>query len=93
MKKEAFRLSVNFRGRVQGVGFRWSVKETSTCRAVTGYVKNLGDGSVEMVAEGEKAEVERFLDAVEERMSGYVRERTMDGRMGERQFERFEIAY
>lgn len=93
MKKEVFRLSANFRGRVQGVGFRWSVKGTSAGWAVTGYVKNLADGSVEMVAEGERAEVERFLEAVEARMREYVRERTIDGRMGERQFEGFEIAY
>ena len=59
METDCFRLGVKFWGRVQGVGFRWNVKDVSSGYSVTGYVKNLSDGSVEMLAEGEEHEVRR----------------------------------
>ena len=93
MTSEVFRLTVNFRGRVQGVGFRWNVRNESGSFVVTGYVKNLSDGSVEMLVEGEKDEVNRFLTSVENRMRGYVTDRTTAERVGERQFSGFEITY
>jgi acylphosphatase len=86
-------LGVKFWGRVQGVGFRWNVKDVSSGYSVTGYVKNLSDGSVEMLAEGEKEEVLSFLVAVEERMLGYVTDRVQFPRSGVRQFSSFEITY
>jgi acylphosphatase len=50
------------RGRVQGVGFRWFALRRAGEHGVRGYVRNLGDGSVEVVAEGEREALERFLD-------------------------------
>jgi len=93
METDCFRLGVKFGGRVQGVGFRWNVKDVSSEYSVTGYVKNLSDGSVEMLAEGEEEEVLSFLVAVEERMLGYVRDRVQFPRSGVRQFSSFEITY
>lgn len=55
---------VRFEGRVQGVGFRFTTKEIASSFRVTGYVANLPDGSVQLVAEGSKDEVERFLRAI-----------------------------
>jgi len=49
-------------GQVQGVGFRWSTREQATQLGITGYVKNLPDGTVEIVAEGETPNVNQFLD-------------------------------
>ena len=57
---------VFFEGRVQGVGFRWTVKNLARGYDVTGWVKNLPDGRVEMQASGETAEVDAFLEAIEE---------------------------
>lgn len=50
-----------FFGHVQGVGFRYTTRSLARHYAVTGYVRNLSDGSVELIAEGEEAEVRRFL--------------------------------
>lgn len=52
------------RGRVQGVGFRWFVRETARRESVAGWVRNVSDGSVEMVARGDPAAMERFIAAV-----------------------------
>lgn len=57
---------VFYEGRVQGVGFRWSAKNLARGYDVTGWVKNLPDGRVEMQVCGERDEVEAFLEAIEE---------------------------
>ena len=58
------RADVYYSGRVQGVGFRYSVREVACGFEVTGFVRNLPDGRVEMVAEGEEEEVQAFLEAI-----------------------------
>lgn len=60
------RLLVNYSGRVQGVGFRYTVKAITPGFEVTGTVRNLADGRVELLAEGERAELEAFRQAIRE---------------------------
>jgi acylphosphatase len=65
---------VLFSGRVQGVGFRYTTCDVARNFAVTGYVKNLPDGRVELICEGSREESARFVDAVRQAMRGYVGE-------------------
>lgn len=58
------RVTVYYSGRVQGVGFRYSVKRLVCGYEVSGSVENLANGQVKLVAEGEKDELEAFLEAV-----------------------------
>jgi acylphosphatase len=51
------RLHVVVRGQVQGVGFRWFVREAARRRNLAGWVRNLQDGGVEVVAEGPDREI------------------------------------
>ena len=55
---------VLYEGRVQGVGFRFSVKSITTGYDVVGSVRNLIDGRVELEVQGEESEVTEFLEAI-----------------------------
>ena len=72
------RFTVYFSGHVQGVGFRYTTRNVALNHRVAGYVRNLDDGRVEVVAEGEEAELKAFVEAVCESMSGYVKSHTID---------------
>jgi acylphosphatase len=58
---------VVYAGSVQGVGFRYTVRGIARGFPVAGYVRNLPDGRVEVVAEGEEGEVVAFVAAVARR--------------------------
>ncbi len=66
------RYTVHFSGRVQGVGFRYATVGVAAVHPVAGYVRNLPDGRVQMVAEGEAEAIDRLVTAVQERMTGNV---------------------
>ena len=53
---------IHVRGRVQGVGFRWSAAKEARSRGITGYVKNLPDGSVYIEAEGSREQLDFFAE-------------------------------
>jgi acylphosphatase len=57
---------------VQGVGFRYTVRRLASQFAVAGFVQNLRDGRVWLVAEGQRYELERFLGAVRAGMAHYI---------------------
>ena len=60
------RVHVFYAGRVQGVGFRYTVKSLVTGFEVTGTIRNLSDGRVELIAEGAKEELEAFQQGIQE---------------------------
>ena len=87
------RITVHFTGTVQGVGFRYTTCRVAERFSVTGLVRNLPDGSVEMVAEGEDAEVDKFLHAVQQAMSGYLRETQVAESPGTNEYSTFTVAF
>ena len=58
---------VVFRGRVQGVGFRYTTRQIASHYAVTGFVRNVPDGTVEMFIQGEPDEIDNCI-------AGHVRD-------------------
>jgi acylphosphatase len=63
---------VTYGGLVQGVGFRYAAREIASDYAIAGFVRNLSDGNVELVAQGEASVVDAFLAAVARRMHAYI---------------------
>jgi acylphosphatase len=57
-------LQVFYEGRVQGVGFRWTVRHLAKGFEVIGWIRNLIDGRVEMQVSGKEDEVRSFLEAI-----------------------------
>jgi acylphosphatase len=66
-----------YHGRVQGVGFRYVASQTAAEFEVSGYVRNLANGGVELVAEGTKDEVEAYLASISRRMAAYIEDTTV----------------
>ena len=74
------RCIVHYRGRVQGVGFRFTAVRQSKGLSVHGYVKNESDGSVLMDVEGVTADVAELLRRIEMEMSGNIASINLDER-------------
>ena len=85
--------TVFYAGRVQGVGFRYTACQVARGHDVTGFVRNLPDGRVECVAEGESAEIKAFLAEVERTMSGYIKGRTGHSAPASGSFTDFSVRY
>jgi acylphosphatase len=67
-----------FTGLVQGVGFRYTAIRLARRAGVTGWARNLDDGRVEIVAEGDEPVVQHFLDELRDYFSRYVRHVQLD---------------
>lgn len=92
MKRE--RLTNLYTGRVQGVGFRYTVKTVATGFEVTGTVRNLDDGRVELIAEGQRGELEEFLVAIRDSEVGrFIKNEQTNWSEEKNEFRGFEIAH
>ena len=87
------RRQLTYSGNVQGVGFRYTARSIARSYDVVGYVRNLTDGRVELVAEGAADELDRFLDELAEQMSGQIRSVDCDRRPALGEFADFAIRY
>ncbi len=87
------RQEVYFRGRVQGVGFRWTVQRIASRFEVVGYVKNLPDGRVQLVTEGDEQELQSFVDAIQSEMRHYIADIASTKMAAIDEFSGFEIRY
>jgi len=87
------RYTAYFSGHVQGVGFRFTACRVAERYDVTGCVRNLPDGRVEMIAEGRPDQVRAFVEAVHRAMSGYVREVQTSESPATGEFADFGVAF
>jgi acylphosphatase len=70
-------LQLFFEGRVQGVGFRWTVRQIAKGFDVKGSVRNLVDGRVELQVSGDDREVRAFIDAIHQsELRSHIRKTT-----------------
>jgi len=85
-------MHIYYSGRVQGVGFRYTVKTVATGFDVSGIVRNLPDGRVELAAEGAREEGEACRQAIQDaEVGGRVRQEAAAWGEAKNEFRGFEI--
>jgi acylphosphatase len=85
-------MQVVYSGHVQGVGFRYAVRTVAAGFTVTGTVRNLPDGGVELIAEGAKDELAAFRQAIRESgLEHFVRDEAVSWAEAKKEFRGFEI--
>jgi acylphosphatase len=84
---------VHYRGRVQGVGFRYTTREIASQFDVSGYVQNLPDGQVLVVAEGHAAELDSFFGRIQAEMGSYIRSADVVTAPPSNEFESFFVKF
>ena len=85
-------MTVIYTGRVQGVGFRYTSKRVAAGFAVTGVIRNLSDGRVELTVEGLREELEAFRTAIRnEGLAGFIRAEQVTWGSAQNKFRGFEI--
>ena len=88
------RISARYEGRVQGVGFRYTTVSIAGRFRVTGFVRNMPDGDVEMVAEGTEGELTAFLAAIRSSHLGrFIVKESSSWSSPSGEFEEFGVMY
>ncbi len=85
------RRTVRFRGRVQGVGFRQSTREVAARFPVVGFVENLPDGRVLLVAEGSESDIAGFVAAVSGELDRFITGSDIEAGQASGEFTGFSI--
>ena len=90
MKK---RLHVYYEGSVQGVGFRFTVERIASDLDIVGWVKNMPDGKVELLAEGRERQLSELLIQIKDNAPGYISRDIVDWQDDKGEFKDFSIRF
>ncbi len=90
MKK---RIHVIYSGTVHGIGFRFTAERIAVSLNLTGWVRNVPDGTVEVVAEGEEKDIVSFIDKVKMVMEHYIRGTKVNWQEYTGEFNSFNIRF
>ena len=87
------RKTVHFSGTVQGVGFRHTTYQLARGFKLTGYVRNLPDGGVELVVEGAPDQLDGLLDAVKRTLHTYIRDVVCSESPASGEYRGFDVTF
>lgn len=87
------RAHIIYSGRVQGVGFRFTVQRSALKLKLVGWVKNLPNGSVEVMIEGVKESIEQLCKSIEGQFEDYIQNKDIQYTPAQSDFKEFQIAY
>ena len=82
-----------FTGRVQGVGFRFTAHRMACRNQLTGYVRNLSDGTVEMFAQGSAGDIDDCVEDIQQSLIGHVRETRIEEVPPDPRYTDFKITF
>lgn len=82
-----------FTGRVQGVGFRFTVFNIANRYHLTGLVRNLSNGAVEMIAQGPVDDIDDCIRDIKESFASYVKETKIEEIPPDSQYKDFKITF
>ncbi len=91
-KVAAIQAHIFYSGTVQGVGFRYTIQRFVEELKLTGWVKNLRDGRVEIMVEGNKESVEQLIERTNKYFDGYIRDSKVTYAPAQNLFVDFRIA-
>ena len=87
-------MGIFYAGHVQGVGFRYTAKTVAAGFEISGTVRNLSDGRVELVAEGAREELEAFRSALRDAgLKHFIRDENVAWSEAQNAFRGFEIVH
>jgi len=87
------RIRVFYTGVVQGVGFRYTAREIARRVGVSGWVRNLRDGRVEIIAEADEHRLSGFIEEVERSFTNFIRQRELFWEEATGEFDGFNVAF
>ena len=85
------RAHIHFCGTVQGVGFRYTTLSFAKALSLTGWVKNLSDGSVQAVVEGPREKIEELLSRLKGQFGSFIRDQQINWSEARGEFSKFSI--
>jgi acylphosphatase len=86
-------LHLFYTGKVQGVGFRYAVLDIARQQKVSGWVKNLDDGRVEIIAQASEDILKDFLQKINQQFSGYIINLNIEWLPASGEFSDFRIEF
>jgi len=84
---------VIFQGNVQGVGFRYTAQQIAREYDVTGLVRNLPDGTVEMLIQGPPQDIDNCIQEVQDFFTGYIRDTQIEPVPYNPRYTDFRVAF
>ena len=84
---------VIFIGQVQGVGFRYTAHRIANRHQLTGFVRNLPDGTVEVLAQGKPEDIENCLQQINDDFRGYITDAQIEEVTPNSQYSDFRITF
>jgi acylphosphatase len=90
MKKQAH---IYYSGRVQGIGFRYTLQDIANHQKITGWVKNLDDARVEVVAQAEDETLNSFVQQINQQFSQYIKDVNIEWLPASGEFRDFQVRF
>jgi acylphosphatase len=91
MPSETFQAHILYSGMVQGVGFRYTTQRIAASLGLKGWVRNLRDGQVEILAEGKKDKIEALMNELGAHFGSYIRDQHSTFQNSQGEFKDFQI--